>query len=502
MFTINLLILLIFLIGFLFCLKNSQDLIKNVDKKEHKLYILYPLSDKLLRMTGLGKILKQKSNVTDSIKALYITTKPELLQRLYWCKRISLVIVVVVLFNVLSLLGQLTSHNSSIIKDGKYLLRPKFGQGSKEVQLNVTMDQEDMEASDHEDLSETQEISINIEERSYTEEELKDIFARAFQYLKSVVLGGNQSAELIYGNLNFIGGIPGTGITVEWQPQDYTIIQSDGTVNNQSISAEGVSSSVTVILRYQRQRKEYSMSFQIFPQQPNQEALLRKDLEQEINSYSEKSAKEDYLELPGTLGNYRLNWKDTDNKNNSVTFLFLGVIMSFAVWLLADKELEKQMKKRKEQMLFDYPEIINKFTLLVNAGMTVKQAWNKIAEDYNMKFTQKKGKKRFAYEEMLITVNELKLGQPENSAYEQYGRRIGLIPYIKFSSLISQNLKKGNKGFTDLLMTEAVESFEERKEVAKRLGEEAGTKLLIPMMLMLIIVLLIIMIPAFWSFKV
>jgi hypothetical protein len=45
-----------------------------------------------------------------------------------------------------------------------------------------------------------------------------------------------------------------------------------------------------------------------------------------------------------------------------------------------------------------------------------------------------------------------------------------------------------------------MEAFEERKEAAKRLGEEAATKLLIPMMIMLIIVFLMILVPAFWSF--
>jgi hypothetical protein len=140
--------------------------------------------------------------------------------------------------------------------------------------------------------------------------------------------------------------------------------------------------------------------------------------------------------------------------------------------------------------------------LLINAGMTIKQAWTKMSEDYLVKSLQEKGKKRYAYEEMLTTANELKLGVPENIAYEQYGRRAGLIPYVKFSSLISQNLKKGNKGFTELMMKEAMEAFKERKEAAKRLGEEVGTKLLIPMMLMLIMVFMIIMIPAFMAFKV
>jgi hypothetical protein len=176
--------------------------------------------------------------------------------------------------------------------------------------------------------------------------------------------------------------------------------------------------------------------------------------------------------------------------------------MAAGIWFLSDKELDSRMKKRKDQMLFDYPEIINKFTLLVNAGMTIKQAWSKIAEDYFQKSGEKSINKRYAYEEMLVTVHELKLGIPEETAYEQFGRRAGVLPYIKLSSLIAQDLKKGNKGLTELLGREALEAFEERKDLAKRLGEEAGTKLLLPMMIMLIIVFLIIMIPAFSAFSI
>ena len=66
--------------------------------------------------------------------------------------------------------------------------------------------------------------------------------------------------------------------------------------------------------------------------------------------------------------------------------------------------------------------------------------------------------------------------------------------------LLSQNLKKGTAGLLILLKAEALDALEERKRNARRLGEEAGTKLLLPMMIMLVIVMVIIMIPAFWSF--
>ena len=67
--------------------------------------------------------------------------------------------------------------------------------------------------------------------------------------------------------------------------------------------------------------------------------------------------------------------------------------------------------------------------------------------------------------------------------------------------MLSQNLRKGTKGLTELLGREAEDAFEERKNLAKKIGEEAGTKLMIPMFLMLIIVFAMVIVPAFFSIQ-
>ena len=51
----------------------------------------------------------------------------------------------------------------------------------------------------------------------------------------------------------------------------------------------------------------------------------------------------------------------------------------------------------------------------------------------------------------------------------------------------------------DALQIEMQEAFEQRKNTALRLGEEAGTKLIIPLMLSLIIVMVIVAVPAMLS---
>jgi len=50
-----------------------------------------------------------------------------------------------------------------------------------------------------------------------------------------------------------------------------------------------------------------------------------------------------------------------------------------------------------------------------------------------------------------------------------------------------------------MLEYEAADAFEKRKQNTKKLAEQAGTKLLGPMILMLILVVLIIMAPAMMS---
>ena len=52
----------------------------------------------------------------------------------------------------------------------------------------------------------------------------------------------------------------------------------------------------------------------------------------------------------------------------------------------------------------------------------------------------------------------------------------------------------------EFLEQEAAAGFEERKNEARKMGEEAGTKLLLPMMVMLVLVLVILILPALMNF--
>ena len=97
----------------------------------------------------------------------------------------------------------------------------------------------------------------------------------------------------------------------------------------------------------------------------------------------------------------------------------------------------------------------------------------------------------------MLLCRQLRAGTMEDIAIDSFGRRVGVREYIRLSTLLVQNRKRGNQELLSRLLDEADTSLEEQLLNVRKSGEEAGTKLLIPMVCMLGIVMVIIMVPAF-----
>ena len=223
-----------------------------------------------------------------------------------------------------------------------------------------------------------------------------------------------------------------------------------------------------------------------------EEDLFRKKLETELLFRVADNTGE-YVRLPTDVEGISVDWS-IQRENKGIVVLFLGMAVAALIPISGRKRQEEQLRKREQEMLEDYPELVSKYLLLLNAGLSSRTVWERITSDY-----MRKRRKRYVYEEMLLTMREMENGIVEEKAYERFGKRCRLLPYLRFSGVLVQNLQKGARGGLDLLEQEAITAFAERKEAAKRKGEEAGTKLLLPMFGLLGIVLVIIMFPAFYS---
>ncbi len=169
-------------------------------------------------------------------------------------------------------------------------------------------------------------------------------------------------------------------------------------------------------------------------------------------------------------------------------YIILSIVVMVAVIYGLNKEVYQQLKRRQEQIKLDLPEFLSKLILLISAGLNVSKAWERIAVESDSD--------RPLYKELRITLQEIKNGKSEEEAYEDFANRCRNPEIFKFVSLIIQNLKKGNEEIISMLRLLNNECWITRKNTAKILGEEASTKLLLPLMIMFIAILMIVMTPA------
>jgi len=172
--------------------------------------------------------------------------------------------------------------------------------------------------------------------------------------------------------------------------------------------------------------------------------------------------------------------------------VFSAVVL-IALFLAPDYEIKNKIMRRNLFMRLDFPDFLNKLTLLINAGMTLTKAWEKIVLN-NQKQTP-------FYQEVEVVMQDILKGKPEFQAYEDFARRCRVPEITRFTAVVLQNMKKGSSELVPVLRLLANECWEMRKNAAKRLGEEASTKLILPMMLMFIAILLIVSAPALLALK-
>ncbi len=227
-----------------------------------------------------------------------------------------------------------------------------------------------------------------------------------------------------------------------------------------------------------------------------QEAKLDERIGQAVEDYNREKQQEDKYYLPSYLDGKPVAWSRPWDSSGGVLAV-LSIIGACCIPVQKQRDREKKRQERTRQMLLDYPNLVTRLALLLEAGMTVRKAFEKIALSYKQK---QKGNVRWAYEELLKAYYEMESGVMEERAYENFGRRCDHPKYRTLATLLIQNLKRGNRQLLDILEKESAEAFEERKRYARVQGEEAATKLLIPMTLMLVIVLVILIVPACMSF--
>lgn len=341
-------------------------------------------------------------------------------------------------------------------------------------------------------------VDVAVSHREMDEEQLRTFMEEKARELPELIRGENPSLDAVSRPLKLVGEIPGTDVNVFWELEENQVLDYEGRVLSERVPEEGTLVSLKATLSYDEVRIETYIPVQVVrPSEEEEDVFFR--LERELASLDSETVSQESLVLPREVGGSEVTYRQ---EGEDVTWILLGALTISLplVFFAGDEKLLKRKAQRQAQMMADYPDVVNKLVLYLGAGLSLQGAFELLAQNYLSERRNRTIGERYAYEEIVFLCRGIKGGMSLREGMELFSQRCGLQPYRKLSMLLLQNLKKGSRELIGLLRQEGVNAFELRKSLARKLGEEAGTKLLFPMLLSLGMVLVILMVPAFLSF--
>lgn len=435
------------------------------------------------RHTGLQKMGQGKDRLRYDLKALE-QEEGYAAEQQYYARKLETVFLVLFIGSGMAAFAAIAVQDTgNEVRDT--LERPAFGQSPAEEELKAVAEGE----------KETNSILVTVTPRQLTDEEIKEAFLRAEEEIEESLPGENSSLDEVRGGLKLIKTAAEGTVEVDWTVTPFGIIDDGGAVTGE-VSQEGELVNLSAELSCQDQKAEYKAFARIYPPKLDEKGRFLADMEEAVAKADQEGINEDIMVLPREISGRNITWVEEGVPLPQMICAF-SLLAAVCMYFRKDSDIHKRAGLRRRQLILDYPQMLFKMSMLLGAGLTIREAFTKIAFEYR----SSAGKdKRAVYEEMLYSCREMQRGVAEADAYENFGRRCQETCYVKLGAVLAQHLKKGSKGLGEFLETEAINALEERRQMVQKMGEEAGTKLLLPMMLMLILVLVILMVPAVMSF--
>ena len=381
---------------------------------------------------------------------------------------------------------------SQSMKDNRVtgISRPAAGE-TKEVEINAYTSED----------KEPYPVDIKVSSRVYTDEETAAILDKAESELEESVKGDNPDLDHVTGRLNLETSFADGLVRAEWSSSDYETVSFDGTVYNDDFD-EDESRYVALPVRLSMGEVFRDSIVEVTVRAPALDDTARyvKEIQNEISRQAAEHSGEEIVPLPEAVEGRDIRFETRSEEISPLIFIPLGIAGAVCIWFYERQKIQRSERERHDALSGDYAALSSKLSMLCGAGMTVFYAWKNVAEGYLNDRRSGISKKKESYERMNEALEMMNNGMSEPEAYTRFGEICGVREYKKLGSYLSEYVRKGTGDLKRLLQDEAAESFVRQKARVKVRAEEAGTRLLFPMMLMLGVVMAIVLLPAAKSF--
>ena len=167
--------------------------------------------------------------------------------------------------------------------------------------------------------------------------------------------------------------------------------------------------------------------------------------------------------------------------------LGFGLLLAYS----AIYEIDKKVAERHLEIVLDLPDFTNKLLILSGAGLSLKAAMVKVSKEME--------KDTAFYRELKHSIYRMEHGSTVEAAMDTLCAKCNMPEVRRLSAVLLQNMHSGGADVLIAMNEISRELWNNRRAAAKRVAEQAGTKLLFPMMLMLLAVIVIVAAPAVMS---
>ncbi len=446
------------------------------------------LDRKYLGSSGTSRRIKDQKLSSD-LRTLYPGDSAQARMYRYRAELISTILLILAAGSAACILMSVLVTNEGVLEEGNVIYRNAYGGMDVEADLSAGMAGEAEE--------EEYQIDLTIPARVYSHEEADELFEGLSEAVDPLLLGDNDGPDHVIRNLRLVRSVDGYPFSISWECSNYELIDYDGVIHNEDLE-EPVIVTLTADCSYLNEHWYLVRDLQVCPMELTPMELRRTEIEKAVKEADEESSSSDRLILPEQMSFGTVRW--TENLSDvSPMFLMGTLVISVLMIPFRESEIRGTLKKRSRELLIDYPAFVSELTLFLGAGMSVRNCLIGMGR----KAAQRKAGRSNTYleKELIITAHELEIGISETEAVEHFGKRCGTREYMRFSALLTQNMRKGSQDLIAMLKDESEDAFTLRKNEARKLGEEASTKMLLPMVMMLAVVMIIIMVPAYMSFS-
>ena len=339
------------------------------------------------------------------------------------------------------------------------------------------------------------DLTVTVPSRRLSPEEFHERMPEISEILLSGILGSNVSLDQIRTDLELPEELPGYGIQVAWESERPELLSSMGLLNQEGLRgvdpSRGETFSLMAELSCGEEKELVTVPVTVLPEEMTQGERLA----ERIDSLALEDMENETVRLMEEFEGVPITYRRKGRFQNAV-LLVLGGVLAACLWMKEKNDEQVQKKRREESLTAAYPDLVSGFLVLTGAGYSIRQAWKKTVQDRKQSETLPFSE---VYQEMQVTLNQMETGTPEAFAYVWFGKRCGLRCYTRFSGILESSLRTGGSSLRSLLEPEMEEAFKIQADLARRKGEEASTKLLIPMFGMLGIVMVMVTAPAFFS---